>query len=159
MGSSNRCLCVLTMTVLSRTPIRSRKDVFVTDAMSGITESAHPTVEVLADAAEDLLSEGEARQVAGHVAGCADCAETVAALTAVRSVLQEAPAPRMPDAVFAQLQAVVRAESTRRASGAAEAEAEAAAVEAAKRTALGTFGQNPAVSKDTPIWTDDLAGK
>lgn len=130
----------------------------MTDSAPGAPGSEHPTIEVLADAAEDLLPDDEARLVTDHLAMCADCAQTAAALADVCVTLRDAPAPPMPDAVFNRLQDVVRSESARRASGVAAAEVETAAIEAAKRTELGTFGRNPGVTKVVQnAWADDLA--
>lgn len=117
----------------------------MTHAVSGSIESEHPSLEMIADAAEDLLTAEQADQVALHLDRCADCAALAAALTEACEMVADSPAPPMPDAVFDRLTAVVRAESQRRASGAAKAEAEADAAAAVRRTALGTFGENPAM--------------
>lgn len=131
---------------------------FVTDAVPERHESEHPAMEVLADAAENLLPDDQARGVTDHLATCADCADTAAALAQVCITLRDAPAPPMPDAVFRRLQAVIRSESARRDSGVAAAETESAAIEAARRTALGTFGDNPGITKVTQnLRADDLA--
>lgn len=121
-------------------------------------DADHPPMELLADAAAELLPDDESRTVEDHLARCADCAAVAAALTEVGQVLRDTPSAPMPDSVFARLNSAVRAESERRASGAAEAEARAAAVEAARRTALGTFGQNPAAEKKVRLRAGELAG-
>lgn len=116
----------------------------MTDAPPG---SEHPGVELLAAAAENLLPDDQAQLVTDHLATCPDCTAVAAALADVSLTLRDAPAPPMPDAVFTRLQNVVRSESARRDTGVAAADAEAAAIKAAKRTALGTFGSNPGVTK------------
>lgn len=106
------------------------------------SSSGHVSIDELSDAAEHLLGTDDAARVAQHVAECAQCAELAAALTDVCAALGEDPAPAMPDAVFARLSAVVRAESERRTSGTARAEEEAERAARAKRT-VGTFGDHP----------------
>lgn len=111
----------------------------------------HPPVEVLADATAELLSAQEAAAVRDHLTDCDACRTLVDELHAAAGALQDLPAPPMPQAVLDRLTAVVRAESERRAIGVFEAEAQAEIIEAAKRTALGTFGQNPPVGKTVPV--------
>lgn len=108
-------------------------------------EAQHVTVEELADADEQLLPPARAQSVSAHLESCDDCQELAAALARSCAALADEPAPPMPDDVLARLQAVVAAESARRSAG-ADDDAEAAAL-AAKRTSLGTFGQNPAYDK------------
>ncbi|WP_425310614.1 zf-HC2 domain-containing protein [Ammonicoccus fulvus] len=122
-------------------------------------QADHPSVEVLSDAAADLLSASEAQRIQAHLEACADCRDVAAALADACLALESLPAPPMPDAVFARLTAVVQAESQRRASGVARAEEDAEIAEAAKRTDLGTFGQNPTIGKQVPIADAHLVGR
>ncbi|GAB3708602.1 zf-HC2 domain-containing protein [Mariniluteicoccus flavus] len=107
-------------------------------------DAQHVSVDELADAAEDLLPPERAAAVQNHVGGCSSCAAVAAALVDVCEALADAPVPPMPDTVFTRLQAVVEAESERRASGAADNEDADARALTAKRTSVGSFGQNPA---------------
>ncbi|GAB3622357.1 hypothetical protein GCM10027418_04390 [Mariniluteicoccus endophyticus] len=107
-------------------------------------DATHVTVDQIADAGEDLLTPDEAVVVESHVAVCAECQETAAAVDATTALLAADPAPAMPDDVFTRLEAVVAAESERRESGRAAQEEAQASAAAIRRTALGTFGQNPA---------------
>lgn len=122
-------------------------------------QADHPSVEVLSDAAADMLSDTESQRVQAHLDSCAECREVAVALADACTALQSLPAPPMPDAVFARLTAVVRAESERRATGVARAEEDAEIAEAAKRTDLGTFGQNPTIGKQVPIADAHLVGR
>lgn len=131
----------------------------MTDDVPGQSALDHPSIEVLSDAAADLLAHDEALRVRAHLETCADCRETAAALADACTALQSLPAPPMPDAVFARLTAVVRAESERRATGVAHAEAEAEIAEAAKRTHLGTFGENTTIGTKTSITDAHLVGR
>lgn len=122
-------------------------------------QADHPSVEVLSDAAADLLSASEAQRVKDHLEACAECRDVAVALADACLALQSLPAPPMPDAVFARLSAVLQAESERRATGVARAEEDAEIAEAAKRTDLGTFGQNPTIGKQVPIADAHLVGR
>lgn len=106
------------------------------------TATGHVSIDELSDAAEQLLTADEASRVAQHVTECSHCAELAAALTDACALLRDEPAPPMPEAVFDRLSAVVRAESERRASGAAQAEDDAERAARAKR-AVGNFGAHP----------------
>lgn len=86
--------------------------------------SAHISTDELADAVEGLLGEARSAQVQAHVAQCDDCAEVATALADVSVLLAADSAPRMPDSVAARLESTVAAESGRRTSGEAAAEAE-----------------------------------
>ncbi|MFE7531735.1 hypothetical protein ACFU7Y_39450 [Kitasatospora sp. NPDC057542] len=77
----------------------------------------HPPVEQLADLAEGLIdSPDTAGTLQQHLDGCAECRETVDALTEVQALLGDVGTPPMPDDVAARLDAAL-----------AEAAAEAAA--------------------------------
>lgn len=104
--------------------------------------SDHVPVTELADEAAGLLDPARTATVLKHVRSCSACAETASELATVTEALASDPAPQMPDEVFARLDQVVRSESARRASGEAEREEEDFRRSEAKRTALGTFGEN-----------------
>lgn len=76
----------------------------------------HPDVEELADLAEGLLGPARTTQVQGHVAGCAECAGTMAAVGRVPALLADLPAPRLPAAVAARIEAAL-AEQVRLRAG------------------------------------------
>ncbi|WP_405005491.1 zf-HC2 domain-containing protein [Kitasatospora purpeofusca] len=73
------------------------------------TTGPHPSVDELADLSEDLLAPAEAEALREHLAGCADCRETVDALTEVRGLLGAAEAPAMPSDVAARIDAALAA--------------------------------------------------
>ncbi|MDO5498423.1 MAG: hypothetical protein Q4F67_01935 [Propionibacteriaceae bacterium] len=123
----------------------------MTDQVPGQRRSDHVSVDVLADAAENLLSPEQVTLVNDHLHQCPECAEIAQALTDACEALRELPAPPMPEAVLQRLTALVRAESERRANGEADAEVEAGIADAAKRTDLGTFRQNPLTKKGIDI--------
>lgn len=106
-------------------------------------------MEILADAAEDLLPPAEAAAVADHLRDCTACADLAQRVTDVSQAVREHPVPAMPPAVSRRLTDVVRAEAQRRASGISAAEESASLAEAAKRTDLGTFRQNPVLDRAT----------
>lgn len=104
--------------------------------------SDHVPITELADEAAGLLDSTRRSAVREHVSSCPQCAATAAELDQVSTTLAADPRPEMPDEVFARLDAVVRAESARRTSGQAQREEEDFRRAEAKRTALGTFGEN-----------------
>ncbi|MDP9393401.1 MAG: hypothetical protein M3Q27_03670 [Actinomycetota bacterium] len=82
----------------------------------------HPSPDALADLTEDLLAEAQAQRLREHVDTCAGCAEVVAALERVRSVLSaEGETVAMPAAVADRLGAALAAEARGGASVGAEA--------------------------------------
>lgn len=108
----------------------------------------HPTVDDFADAAAGLVPGPRRTALLAHAESCPQCADVVADLAANAALLESDPPPPMPDEVWARVQQVVAAEQQRLTSGRAEAEERDAATERAKRTALGSFGANPAVEKE-----------
>lgn len=78
--------------------------------------SVHFTADELAEAAAGLLDPARAAAISEHGAGCADCTEMATSLSQVPRLLAAEPAPTMPDDVFTRLEAVVAAESERRAA-------------------------------------------
>lgn len=66
----------------------------------------------------------------------------------VRQALAAQPRPAMPDDVFARLDKAVRAEAERRERGESDLSRDAERIAAAKRTATGSFGQNPRPSEN-----------
>jgi hypothetical protein len=76
----------------------------------------HVSAESLARYAEGLVRRGQAAQIRAHLAGCPQCAAEQARLTEVTALLQEIPAPSLPPAVAARLDAALTAESAHRAA-------------------------------------------
>lgn len=70
----------------------------------------HIDIDELADDAEGLLTPERTAEVAAHLAGCAECRATAAALSDVTDLLAATPAGSMPDDVFARLQATLAGE-------------------------------------------------
>lgn len=79
--------------------------------------SGHLSIDELADAAAGSLGPGRRAPVEQHLAGCVVCREQAAALRQVSTRLAVEPAPKMPAAVADRLEAALRHESARRASG------------------------------------------
>ncbi|MGO1974182.1 MAG: hypothetical protein ACTH2Q_14600 [Propionibacteriaceae bacterium] len=104
--------------------------------------SDHVPVTELADEAAGLLDPARQTAIRQHVQACQECTTAEAELAAVTALLAAEPAPAMPDEVFARLGTVVQGESARRASGEAQRAEEDFRQAEAKRTALGTFGEN-----------------
>ncbi|MCX4686815.1 zf-HC2 domain-containing protein [Kitasatospora purpeofusca] len=73
------------------------------------TAGPHPSVDELADLSEDLLAPAEAEVLREHLAGCADCRETVDALSEVRELLGAADSPAVPSDVAARIDAALAA--------------------------------------------------
>ncbi len=73
------------------------------------TAGPHPSVDELADLAEDLLAPADADALRRHLTGCADCRETVDALTEVRTLLAAAEPPALPEDVAARIDAALAA--------------------------------------------------
>ncbi|RKT16764.1 hypothetical protein BX285_1116 [Streptomyces sp. 1114.5] len=68
----------------------------------------HPSIDRLADLAEDLVDSPDAvAALRRHLAGCAECRETVEALAGVRELLGSVEAPPMPADVAARLDAAL----------------------------------------------------
>ncbi|MEV0532994.1 zf-HC2 domain-containing protein [Kitasatospora sp. NPDC050463] len=70
---------------------------------------AHPSVDELADLAEDLVEPATAEELRRHLDGCADCRGTAEALAEIGTLLGEVPAPAMPADVAARLDAALAA--------------------------------------------------
>ncbi|MEV6976475.1 hypothetical protein [Kitasatospora sp. NPDC093806] len=75
----------------------------------------HPSVDELADLAEELLPPAEADALRRHLTGCAECRETVEALAEVRELLGAAEPPAMPADVAARIDAALTAAAAERA--------------------------------------------
>ncbi|MFC5665816.1 hypothetical protein ACFP3U_22880 [Kitasatospora misakiensis] len=73
------------------------------------TAGPHPSVDEMADLAEELLAPADADALQRHLTGCADCRETVDALTEVRTLLGAAEPPAMPEDVAARIDAALAA--------------------------------------------------
>lgn len=131
----------------------------MTDPVPGQHPTDHIDVEILADAAEDLLSPAEADRVELHLQECTRCTEFAHRLAKTTAVLRDLTAPPMPDAVAARLRDIVRRESQRRASGVADAEKAAGVAEAAKQTDLGSFRHNPVMDKNGSPTASQLVGR
>jgi hypothetical protein len=70
-----------------------------------MTRGDHVPVETIADHAEGLLSEFEARRVARHLLGCAECRGTAALLESVSRILADADPGVMPACYVTRLHA------------------------------------------------------
>jgi hypothetical protein len=81
----------------------------------------HVDAESLALCAEGLLSRRRTARVRAHLTGCAACARTATALGEVTTRLSQVPAPPLPAAVAARLDAALSAESAQRAASPAPA--------------------------------------
>ncbi len=86
----------------------------MTSPSGGLAASAHPSLTELAEAAEGLLDDERASQLADHLAGCAKCRDSAAELQAVSAALAAVPAPVMPVEVAARLDWVLAGEAVRR---------------------------------------------
>jgi hypothetical protein len=74
----------------------------------------HVDPETLAAFREDLLPRRKARQVTAHLAECPRCAGLDAQLAGLPALLAHAPAPPMPDALTARIEAALAAEAAAR---------------------------------------------
>lgn len=74
----------------------------------------HVDSETLAAYREGLLSRRKARQVAAHLAHCAQCAGLDAQLAELPALLAHSPAPPMPAALTARIEAAIAAEAAAR---------------------------------------------
>ena len=74
----------------------------------------HADAEALAAYREGLLSRRKARQVAAHLAHCAQCAGLDAQLAELPALLARSPAPPMPAALTARIEAAIAAEAAAR---------------------------------------------
>jgi hypothetical protein len=74
----------------------------------------HVDSETLAAFREGLLPRRKARQVAAHVAHCAQCAGLEAQLAELPALLARSPAPPMPAALTARIEAALAAEAAAR---------------------------------------------
>jgi len=81
-------------------------------------EAGHASVEQLADLLEGELPVGQAETVTAHMSACPRCAALRDQLGALPQLLSATSVPPLPPAVAARLDAVVAAESARRAAGA-----------------------------------------
>ena len=77
-------------------------------------EGAHPLLTELAEWDEGLLDAHRSAQLNAHVTGCPQCAEAVTDLRDVTRRLASVPAPSVPAAVAARLDAVLAGELDRR---------------------------------------------
>ena len=80
----------------------------------GSRRAAHPLLTELAEFDEGLLEAKRSAELAAHVTGCRKCAAAVAELREVTRRLASVPAPSMPAAVAARLDAVLAGEVNRR---------------------------------------------
>lgn len=71
------------------------------------TEPPHPDLDTIADLHAGALDDPEGARVRTHVDGCPRCAEILAALDRVRAELHALPAPALPPAVVARLDATL----------------------------------------------------
>ncbi|MEU2626726.1 hypothetical protein [Kitasatospora sp. NPDC007106] len=75
-------------------------------------DPGHPDVEALADLAEQLTDPADEPALRRHLAGCAECADTFAALAEVRELLGEVETPPMPADVAERIDAALAAART-----------------------------------------------
>jgi hypothetical protein len=90
--------------------------------------------ETLAACREGLLPRRKAGQVAAHVAHCAQCAGLDAQLAELPALLARSPAPPMPAALTARIEAALAAEAAARPASADKAGAPAAAARGHRKT-------------------------
>jgi hypothetical protein len=76
--------------------------------------TGHVDAEVLALYAEGQLSRRRTARMRAHLSGCPECGATLAALAEVSAQLSYVPAPAMPAAVAARLDAALSAEAAHR---------------------------------------------
>ena len=110
--------------------------------------SGHVDAESLALCAEGQLSRRRTVRVRTHLAGCAECARTAAALAGVTTRLSQVPVPPMPAAVAARLDAALSAESARRAASPA-----APPTSAAPPTPAAPPAPEPRPPRRGPLWS------
>jgi hypothetical protein len=101
----------------------------------------HIDPETLAAFREDLLPRRKAGQVTAHLAECPRCAGLDAQLAGLPALLAHAPAPPMPDALTARIEAAIAAEAAARS---AEAPAGARGTEAAAGASAPSAGPRDA---------------
>lgn len=82
---------------------------------------AHPDPQLLALLADPTCTDDLPTQVLDHVAGCATCADTVAAIARIPALLAGLAGEPMPTDVAARLDSALRAEAGRPAAAAARA--------------------------------------
>jgi hypothetical protein len=70
-------------------------------------DGPHPDLDTLADLDAGLLDPAAAERLSAHLAGCTRCSRAAGALVAVRAELHALPAPPLPAAVSARLDATV----------------------------------------------------
>jgi|SRR5215472_815563 len=87
--------------------------------------TGHVDAETLAAAREGLLPRRRAARVGEHVARCPECAELDQQLAGVTHLLADSPAPPMPAAVTARIEAALAAEAAGRSAAGAGAGAAA----------------------------------
>ena len=100
----------------------------------------HVDPETLAAFREELLPRRKAGRVTAHLAECPQCAGLDAQLAGLPTLLAHTPAPPMPDALTARIEAAIAAEAATRS---AQAPAGAPGAEAAAGT-----GASPAGARD-----------
>lgn len=83
--------------------------------------ASHPSVDQLADLYEDLLSPSESADLRAHLTGCAQCADTLAALSGLTDLLARDEPPAMPADVAQRIDAALAAEAATAAATATAA--------------------------------------
>ncbi|MFF7637157.1 hypothetical protein ACFZB9_29005 [Kitasatospora sp. NPDC008050] len=91
------------------------------DPVESAPTASHPSVDQLADLHEDLLGPAEAAGLWNHLAGCADCSDTLATLTELTGLLADDEPPVMPADVALRIDAALTAAITEQAPPAAQA--------------------------------------
>jgi anti-sigma factor RsiW len=108
----------------------------------GSSVTDHPSIDELAEAAEQLLEPARAAEVSAHLTGCAACRDSAEALAEVTAILRSEPVPTMPAAVAERLDRVVAAEQDRRGGRRALGLVSSAGSSRSARATLGRFGQD-----------------
>jgi anti-sigma factor RsiW len=110
-----------------------------------LDSSGHPPVETIAEYLEDLLPPTAAARLREHLADCAECRDTGAALQEIQSLLGQTDTPALPDDVGLRLDAALAAEALLAATPEPAPAPEAAPVPApgSSGSASGSAGAPP----------------
>ncbi|WP_405012322.1 hypothetical protein [Kitasatospora sp. NBC_01539] len=101
-------------------------------------EPAHPDIDAIADLAEGLTDPAAEPALRAHLAACASCADTLAALSDVQDLLGAVDTPPMPDDVARRIDTALAAARTPAAPAPEPTEAGRTAVDGHGRHAVPT---------------------
>jgi hypothetical protein len=125
----------------------------------------HADAQQLATLREGLLPARRAAKIAAHLSSCPRCAEVDAQLAAVTAILARTPAPPMPAALAARLDAALAAEIARSPVAASPPDAAASPAGAAppadaasRSAATSPPGAAPRPGADSPVGAASPAG-